>query len=124
VEEQFYLVAPLLIRLLSGRSLKAFLLAVIAGAPLLRAYLRFDTAINRTLITAMMPCRADSLAVGILAAVLWRSPIARQSCPWAALLLLVPLILAFSLTLRSWLTLLSAHPSAGSGEPGSSVSVA
>ena len=77
VEEQFYLVSPVLIRLLSGRSLKVFLFGVIAGAPLLRAYLRFDTAINRTLITALMPCRADSLAIGILAAVLWRSPSAR-----------------------------------------------
>jgi peptidoglycan/LPS O-acetylase OafA/YrhL len=78
VEEQFYLVSPVLIRLLSGRSLKAFLFAVIAGAPLLRTYLRFDTAINRQLITASMPCRADSLAIGILAAVLWRSPSARE----------------------------------------------
>ena len=78
VEEQFYLISPVLIRFLSDRVLKVFLIAVMAGAPLLRAWLRFGTTIDRQLITAMMPCRADALAIGILAAMLWRSPSARE----------------------------------------------
>jgi peptidoglycan/LPS O-acetylase OafA/YrhL len=71
VEEQFYLISPLVVRLLSNRSLVAFLCCVIAGAPLLRVGL-LAKHVNPWLVSVLMPCRADSLAVGMLAAVCWR----------------------------------------------------
>ena len=74
VEEQFYLIAPLVIRLLSKRRLYWILGVVIFSAPLLRLLVRsripaagFEPAYE------LMPCRADALAMGILAALLWRS---------------------------------------------------
>jgi peptidoglycan/LPS O-acetylase OafA/YrhL len=71
VEEQFYLLSPLVVRLLSTRLLTIFLACVIAGAPLLRVSLLAAHA-DPGLVSALMPCRADSLAIGMLAAVFWR----------------------------------------------------
>lgn len=72
VEEQFYLVAPLLIRYVSRRRLVVCLLTAILGAPLVRAALFYvghpSAAFN------WMPARADGLAFGILVAILWRTP--------------------------------------------------
>jgi peptidoglycan/LPS O-acetylase OafA/YrhL len=80
VEEQFYLIAPVLIRVVSRRKLYALLGAVILAAPLLRIWVHYhipqDTAFL-SLAYTLMPCRADSLAAGILAALLWRSSIFR-----------------------------------------------
>jgi peptidoglycan/LPS O-acetylase OafA/YrhL len=73
VEEQFYLVAPLIIWLLSPRRLSIFLAAVIAGAPLLRWALLQCFHTDPWLVSVIMPTRADSLAVGMLAAILWRN---------------------------------------------------
>ncbi len=73
VEEQFYLVSPLVIRFLAPRHLPKFLVSVIAGAPLLRIFLIYAAHANPQLVANLMPCRADSLAVGMLAAVLWRT---------------------------------------------------
>lgn len=74
VEEQFYLLAPLVIRLFSRRQLYWLLGLVIFSVPLLRLWIRhhvpataFEPAYE------LMPCRADALAMGILAALLWRS---------------------------------------------------
>jgi peptidoglycan/LPS O-acetylase OafA/YrhL len=74
VEEQFYLVSPFVVRLFSRRGLKAFLLTVIGGAPLLRIFLLRGAHTDPLLVYILMPCRADSLAVGMLAAILWRTP--------------------------------------------------
>jgi len=74
VEEQFYLVSPLVVRLFSRRNLGVFLVTVIVGAPLLRVALLRGTHIHGQLVYVLMPCRADSLAVGMLAALLWREP--------------------------------------------------
>jgi len=71
VEEQFYLVSPLVVRLLSARLLPVFLACVIAVAPVLRVVLLAEHA-NTWLVSVLMPCRADSLAAGMLAAVFWR----------------------------------------------------
>jgi peptidoglycan/LPS O-acetylase OafA/YrhL len=71
VEEQFYLVSPLVVRFLSPRNLKVFLISVIVCAPLLRIFLLRETHVGPELVATLMPCRADSLAVGMLAAVLW-----------------------------------------------------
>jgi peptidoglycan/LPS O-acetylase OafA/YrhL len=71
VEEQFYLVSPLVVRLLSKRPLTIFLGCVIAAAPLLRIAL-LAVRTDPWLVSVLMPCRADSLAIGMLAAVFWR----------------------------------------------------
>jgi len=72
VEEQFYLLAPLMIRFVAPRKLPYALCAVIAAAPLLRVFLRLVAGTSPSLVTTLMPCRADSLAVGMLLAALWR----------------------------------------------------
>ena len=81
VEEQFYVVAPLLIRRVSKRSLAVIMCSVILAAPLVRMWVHFHWPVgpvNLDLAYVLMPCRADALAVGILVALLWRVPIFRQ----------------------------------------------
>jgi peptidoglycan/LPS O-acetylase OafA/YrhL len=76
VEEQFYLVSPFAIRLLSRRALYALLGVIIVTAPLLRIWVHkhSHTSGNLDLAYTLMPCRADGLALGMLAALLWRNP--------------------------------------------------
>lgn len=78
VEEQFYLVSPLVVRLFSKRRLYQFLTAVIVAVPLLRIYLLTETHLVHGLVYFLTPCRADTLAVGMLTAALWREPKFRQ----------------------------------------------
>jgi peptidoglycan/LPS O-acetylase OafA/YrhL len=81
VEEQFYLIAPLLIHLVSRRKLYALLGLAILAAPLLRMWVRYhfpQSTASLSLAYTLMPCRADSLAVGILAALLWRNKSFRE----------------------------------------------
>jgi peptidoglycan/LPS O-acetylase OafA/YrhL len=83
VEEQFYLVSPLLIRLVSRRSLPWVLGTVICCAPLLRiiaraGFLPILGGLPGSVVAYLaMPCRADEFALGMLAALLWRNPRAR-----------------------------------------------
>jgi peptidoglycan/LPS O-acetylase OafA/YrhL len=77
VEEQFYLISPLVVRLLSRRHLTIFLGFVIAGAPMLRIGL-LARRVDPWLVSVLMLCRADSLAVGMLAAVFWRRESSRE----------------------------------------------
>ena len=74
VEEQFYLLAPLVIRLFSRRRLYWILGVVIFSAPLLRLLVRYNIpATGLEPAYELMPCRADALAMGIMAALLWQS---------------------------------------------------
>ena len=77
VEEQFYLVAPLLVRYMPKRTLALVLVLVAFGAPILRFAIRDRFSAGPWLAYRLMPCRADSLAVGVLAALLWNNPKAR-----------------------------------------------
>jgi peptidoglycan/LPS O-acetylase OafA/YrhL len=72
VEEQFYLVAPVLIRFASRRVLVRILIAVICLAPVIR-FLIYRSTGNPFSASMPMPCRADALSWGILLAVAWRS---------------------------------------------------
>jgi peptidoglycan/LPS O-acetylase OafA/YrhL len=72
VEEQFYLIAPLVVRFISPRKLPYALGTVIALAPALRTFLRLAAGASPSLVTVLMPSRADALAVGMLLAALWR----------------------------------------------------
>src|SRR5450755_188560 len=72
VEEQFYLLAPPLIRFLSVRRLVYVLVFIICAAPAGRYFaFRYLSGLYY-LPQFAMPCRADALALGILAAVAWR----------------------------------------------------
>jgi peptidoglycan/LPS O-acetylase OafA/YrhL len=81
VEEQFYLVAPPLIRFLSPRALAKVLVATIWLAPVLRyAMIRYWnwSADGLNMAYYSMPARADALACGVLLAMAWRRPEFRQ----------------------------------------------
>ena len=81
VEEQFYLVAPLLVRRLSRRTLFGVLCAVVVAAPAARMWVHFHLPVDKIsldLAYILMPCRADSLAIGILLALLWRTESFRE----------------------------------------------
>jgi peptidoglycan/LPS O-acetylase OafA/YrhL len=52
--------------------------AVVVVAPVLRVVLLSIVHVEPSLVGALMPCRADSLATGMLAAALWRDRTARE----------------------------------------------
>jgi peptidoglycan/LPS O-acetylase OafA/YrhL len=74
VEEQFYLTLPLLIRLVEPRRLLKVLAAAIIAAPLLRTFLLFKWPGHYYLPFVLMPCRADALLLGVVAAIAMRTP--------------------------------------------------
>jgi peptidoglycan/LPS O-acetylase OafA/YrhL len=77
IEEQFYLVAPLLVRFLPKRSLVFTLGITVILAPVLRALMyNYDASIGggKGYYYVLMPFRADALALGMLAAVAWKTP--------------------------------------------------
>lgn len=78
IEEQFYLLAPPLIRFLTLRRFTVVIAATIVLAPLLRFMLFRYWAPETYLCAFLMPCRADSLSCGMLLAVAWRDARARE----------------------------------------------
>ena len=70
IEEQFYIVWPLIVRLTSAKSLKRICIAIIVSANVFRGLLAFTHAgwIPTYVLT---PTRMDSLAVGAMVAI-WR----------------------------------------------------
>jgi peptidoglycan/LPS O-acetylase OafA/YrhL len=74
VEEQFYMTLPLLVWLFDRRRLRNFLIGLVIAAPVIRTVLRFVWPVKDTLPFVMMPCRADALLLGVLAAIAMRSP--------------------------------------------------
>jgi peptidoglycan/LPS O-acetylase OafA/YrhL len=72
VEEQFYLVSPPLVRFFSVKRLKQVLVATLLLTPLFRLAVYTLWSHGSDAIYVWMPCRADSLAMGMLAALLWR----------------------------------------------------
>lgn len=73
VEEQFYLVWPLLVYGLSPKRLLTVCLWIAFGALLVRCGMRWEGASSWTLYTAT-PCRMDALALGAAGACLVRIP--------------------------------------------------
>lgn len=95
VEEQFYLSLPALIRIVSPRLLPKLLLGGIIAAPLLRLFLLLRFNANAlTAVYVLLPCRMDSLLIGVLLAVLLRRPsiwefvVVRSGWLWALLSIL------------------------------------
>jgi peptidoglycan/LPS O-acetylase OafA/YrhL len=96
VEEQFYLLAPPLIRFVSLRKVAAVLALSIGVAPLLRFLFFRYWSPSSYLAAFLMPCRADGLACGMLIAFAWRQPgfhlwlrRHRSALQWATLILLL-----------------------------------
>lgn len=79
VEEQFYLILPLFIRLTPARLFTFSMGLCIVGAPLLRALL-ITEGLRFEQVHPLLPCRADALAWGVLAAILVRSPTGLAWC--------------------------------------------
>jgi len=78
VEEQFYLVAPLVVRVIPPRHLKWILGAVVILAICVRIYFRFFLHMPLNVITTRTVCRMDALAMGMLAAIVVRSESAKH----------------------------------------------
>lgn len=72
IEEQFYLIIPLLIRIANRRQLVVTLISVIIGAPFLRILLHSRYPHGDYFCYVLAPCRADALCMGVLSAVLVR----------------------------------------------------
>lgn len=70
VEEQFYLVFPVAVYLLSLRNLRRFLIGCAIAAPLARTALVLFAPQNLIAGYVLMPCRMDALAMGGLLAIL------------------------------------------------------
>jgi peptidoglycan/LPS O-acetylase OafA/YrhL len=84
IEEQFYLTLPVIVRFFSGRRLLVCVLAGICLAPLVRMAIRLIWPHNWVASFVLMPCRADALLLGVLAAILirddaWRARIQRSN---------------------------------------------
>jgi peptidoglycan/LPS O-acetylase OafA/YrhL len=79
VEEQFYLLAPIAVRWVPIRRLTSLLVAVVCAAPLLRLVIYTCLPKLSYLAGFAMPCRADALALGILAAIGWRQEAFRKT---------------------------------------------
>jgi peptidoglycan/LPS O-acetylase OafA/YrhL len=74
IEEQFYLLLPLFIRFIPHRRLPMAIGIAVVSAPVIRTLL---WAFDLNIITsgyALMPCRADGLGMGVLAAIFLRRP--------------------------------------------------
>jgi peptidoglycan/LPS O-acetylase OafA/YrhL len=74
VEEQFYLTLPLLVRILSPRRLFQVLATTAAAAPVLRTMAFYCLPHGGIVAYVLTPMRADSLLIGVLSAMLVRSP--------------------------------------------------
>ncbi|HEU0093966.1 MAG TPA: acyltransferase [Vicinamibacteria bacterium] len=73
VEEQFYLLVPLLVRLVPPRRLPLLLVAGILAAPVMRLWFGIRADGTPPLaVYVLMPARADALLLGVLAAWAWR----------------------------------------------------
>lgn len=75
VEEQFYLLLPLIVRLCSRKMIVRIVVGCIVGAPVLRSVLVMQ-GLQWDQFYALLPCRADALAFGVAAAMIVRSEMA------------------------------------------------
>jgi len=74
IEEQFYLVWPLIVYLCRRKALVWVCIAMIAIAYATRLVLALQPSVDPVVIYVLTPCRMDTLAIGALLAVLIRRP--------------------------------------------------
>jgi peptidoglycan/LPS O-acetylase OafA/YrhL len=89
VEEQFYLLFPIAVALLSLRNLRRFLIGCALAAPLVRSALVLFAPHNLVAGYVLMPCRMDGLAMGGILAILLRPGADRPQASHARLALLL-----------------------------------
>jgi peptidoglycan/LPS O-acetylase OafA/YrhL len=73
IEEQFYLLFPLLVRRLNPRNLGKVLWCLVLFSPLLRVVLYFIYPNNHLIQYVFLPCRMDGLGLGSLIALRFRT---------------------------------------------------
>src|ERR1700733_5103315 len=78
IEEQFYLLIPLVVWFLTRPRLVVFLCAAIVGAPILRLEVVLHVPSHPAAPYLLTPCRADSVALGVLLAIVWRNDVVRK----------------------------------------------
>jgi peptidoglycan/LPS O-acetylase OafA/YrhL len=72
IEEQFYLFFPFLVYLLPRRQLAVVMIAFVVFCPILRGLIHHYVAWSVSYI--LLPCRMDSLSIGVLVAIAVRNP--------------------------------------------------
>lgn len=111
IEEQFYLLVPLIIRFVDRRKIPFVLVLLILLAILSRMVLFWVFKLSYLGIYVLLPCRMDSLFLGVLAAALIRKPWVVESIQtnrwfWrSATAILGAGILVFTLYHQGWDTL-------------------
>jgi peptidoglycan/LPS O-acetylase OafA/YrhL len=103
VEEQFYLVWPLVVRFCTARQLRTIAIAVICISPALRYYL----SLHQVVIYSNTFCRLDGLMAGALLAIVLRSesfvPAKFVTRAWIAFLAAAPLALLIERFHARWI---------------------
>lgn len=99
IEEQFYLIWPVLVLLLRQRALMVMCGAAILGAFAVRVALEMsDVAIGASVL--LMPARMDGFAIGAIVALAVRNPtglaVLRRGVPWIAATSLAMLVALFA----------------------------
>ncbi len=105
IEEQFYLIWPLVVRFCSVEQLRRIALVVICASPLLRLYL----SVHGVGIYSNFFCRMDGLMAGALLALLVRSPafepVRLVKFAWLFLLVALPAAIVIDRYNVRWLVL-------------------
>lgn len=87
IEEQFYLIWPLVVLLVSRKALERVALSLIVIALVVRCIMAFALDAGQITIFVLTPCRMDVLAVGAWLAARERGPAGREALaslvPWA-----------------------------------------
>jgi peptidoglycan/LPS O-acetylase OafA/YrhL len=103
IEEQFYLTFPWIVRFLASRWLIVFVASGIILAPFARGVANMVWPQNRLISFALMPCRADALLLGVLAAIVVRNEVWKRRFETSAgFLRVVIALLACGVGLLAW----------------------
>jgi peptidoglycan/LPS O-acetylase OafA/YrhL len=100
IEEQFYLLFPLLVHRLKLQTLARVLLGVVCFSPLLRIVLYWLYPDNTSVQYVSLPCRMDGLALGALVAVRFR--IGPWDLPKGRLTLVTVTLVAITCLSSAW----------------------
>ena len=98
VEEQFYLIWPAIVLVLSAKSLEKAIYALIVGALLFRLFL-FTTPYHHTGGFVLLPARIDTLAIGAWLAIVHRDPARRERAERLAPLVILVALIVLTVTI-------------------------
>jgi peptidoglycan/LPS O-acetylase OafA/YrhL len=92
IEEQFYLVLPFVVRMVSGRALAWVAVTGICLAPVFRCLCLHFAPDNWVAPFVLLPCRADALLLGVLVAIVVRNTSFRERVPNGARYFILPIV--------------------------------